>query len=104
MRRAIVVVLLALVPAVAHGESSSAAAAALRLEVGRRPSALDLDTLFDSVIGAARLGVSSGKIVLTRRRADGRREEVALALGRTRLVPLFDVSLGQATAIFRIRF
>jgi hypothetical protein len=96
--------LLSLSAGVARAEPVTAASAALRLEVGRTKSAVDMDSLFDSVIGAARLGISSGKLVLTRRRPDGRREEVALALGRTRLVPLFDVSLSQATAVFRIRF
>jgi hypothetical protein len=89
---------------VAHGEPASAVSAALRLDVARPQNAVDMDSLFASVIGAARLGLSSGKIVLTRRRADGRREEIALALGRARVVPLFDVNLGQATAVFRIRF
>jgi hypothetical protein len=65
---------------------------------------LDMDSVFDAMIGAVRLGVSSGKLVPLKRRADGRREEVALAVGRSQLTPLFDVSLGGASALVRFKF
>ena len=65
---------------------------------------LDLDSVFDRVIGAVRLGVSAGKLVLLRRASDGRREELAVDVGKSRLTPLFDVSTGGASALLRFRF
>jgi hypothetical protein len=67
----------------------------------REPS-FDVDSAFTRAIGAAGLGISSGKLVLMRA---GGREEVGLAIrGGARFTPLFDVSLSGASAVVRLSF
>ncbi len=65
--------------------------------------ALDLDAVFDRVIGAAGLGVTSGKISL-QRCTHGHREEVAAVAGRSRIMPLFDLSLHGASIYAHVVF
>ena len=64
----------------------------------------DCNAMFGGLMSAAGFGVSSGKIVLLRRGAGGRTEEIAAQVGRARLVPAFDVNLGGASALFRFVF
>jgi hypothetical protein len=64
----------------------------------------DLDSVFESAIGAAGFGISGGKLVLMRKTREGRREQLAFLVGRARVTPLFDVNFGGATAHFRFTF
>jgi hypothetical protein len=69
-----------------------------------RPPTRDCNAMFGGIMSAAGFGISSGKIVLLRRGAGGRTEEVAAQVGRARLLPAFDVGLGGASALFRFVF
>ena len=69
-----------------------------------KPTEPDLDAVFERAIGAAGFGISNGKLVLMRKTREGRREQVAFVVGRSRMTPVFDVSFSSATAMFRFTF
>ncbi len=72
--------------------------------VSTRSPKRDVNGAFSGIMDAAGVGVSSGKIMLLRRSATGQREAVAVMVGTARLMPLFDVNLGGASALIRFAF
>jgi hypothetical protein len=68
--------------------------------VGQARPSVDLQGALERAMGSARLGLSSGKLVLMR--SSG--EQVALAVRGAKVTPLFDASANSVTAHLRISF
>ena len=66
--------------------------------------ALDMDGVFDRIMTAAGVGLTSGKIKLLRPMRCGKREEVATTLGKSKLMPLFDVNFHGASLFAHVTF
>ncbi len=65
---------------------------------------LDMDGVFDRVMSAAGVGLTSGKIMLLRPMRAGRREQVATTVGKARLMPLFELNFGGASIFAHVTF
>ena len=68
-----------------------------------RPS-FNMDGVFDRVMSAAGVGLTSGKIMLLRPMRCGRREQVAVNMGKSRLMPLFDLNFHGASVFAHVSF
>jgi len=60
--------------------------------------------LCDHVLHSARLGITSGKVVIMERGADGRPQPLGARLGDARIVPAFDLSFHSASMVARVVF
>jgi hypothetical protein len=73
-----------------------------------RPTAprlrFDLDSVFERALGAARVGLTDGKVKFLRVR-NGQREDVAAPIGRgARVMPVVDLSFHTASFLTRFVF
>ena len=58
----------------------------------------------DHMLHSARLGISSGKVVIMERGTDGRAQPVGARLGDARVLPAFDLTFHSASMVARIVF
>ena len=63
------------------------------------PKKLTMDSVFEDMLSSAGFRIDDGKLAFVRHG-----QEVAKVVGRSRLTPLVDVSLGGASAVMRFRF
>ena len=65
---------------------------------------LDLDGVFDRMMNAVGVGLTSGKIKLLKTARCGVREDVSAQLGKSRVMPLLDVNFRSASIFAQVTF
>jgi hypothetical protein len=60
--------------------------------------------LCDGLLGAARLGIASGKVILVERRGDGRLQPISGKLGEAKVMPAFDLTVHSVALVARVVF
>ena len=83
------------------------AAKAETISVAPAPAAkknIDMDGVFDRMMNAVGVGLTSGKIKLLKSSRCGLREDVSAQLGKSRVMPLFDVNFRSASIFAQVSF